>query len=120
MYALAINGSPRKGGNTEMMLDAVLAPLREGGWETEQVRVGGTAIRGCIACQKCFEKQNNKCAIYNDGFNEVFAKILRADALICGSPTYFAAVSADLKALLERTGYVGYANDKALAGKIGA
>ncbi|WP_303721751.1 flavodoxin family protein [Malonomonas rubra] len=119
MYALAVNGSPREGGNTEALLKEVLSPLNENGWRTELVKVGGTAIRGCTACYKCFEYKNNKCAI-NDNFNEVYAKLLQADAMILGSPTYFAAVSADLKALLERAGLVAIANDNAFSGKIGA
>lgn len=120
MYAIAINGSPRKGGNTETMLDEVLQELQNNGWETELVQVGGTAIRGCLACGKCFEKKNNQCSIKTDTFNEIFEKMRKADAMILGSPTYFAAVSADLKALIERAGYVAYANNHAFAGKIGA
>ncbi len=120
MYAVAVNGSPRKGGNTEMLLKKVLSELDAGGWETELVKVGGTAIRGCIACQKCFENKDNKCAVTKDKFNDIYEKLLRADAIIMGSPTYFAAVSADLKALIERAGYVAYANDHAFTGKIGA
>jgi len=102
------------------MLREVLATLDSAGWETELTKVGGTKIRGCIACQQCFENKDKRCAIKDDGFNEVFEKMVRAHAIILGSPTYFAAVSADLKALLERAGYVAFANDKALAGKIGA
>lgn len=120
MYAIAINGSPRKGGNTEILLQEVLAELKNGGWETELVKVGGTAIRGCIACGKCFENKDNECSVKKDNFNQIFAKMLKADAMILGSPTYFAAVSADLKALIERAGYVAYANDNAFSGKIGA
>lgn len=119
MYALAVNGSPREGGNTEVLLKEVLSSLAENGWETELVKVGGTAIRGCTACYKCFENKDNRCIIGNDGFNEVYAKLLKADAMILGSPTYFAAVSADLKALLERAGFVAIANNNAFAGKIG-
>lgn len=120
MYALAVNGSPRKEGNTELLLREVLKELQGSGWTTELVKVGGTAIRGCIACQKCFENKDNECAFKKDKFNDVFAKMLKADAIILGSPTYFAAVSADLKALIERAGYVAYANDHAFSGKIGA
>ncbi len=120
MYAIAVNGSPRKGGNTESLLTTVLAELDRRGWETELVKVGGTAIRGCIACQKCFENKDNQCVQKKDRFNEIFANMQRADAMILGSPTYFAAVSADLKALVERAGYVAYANQHAFAGKIGA
>lgn len=120
MYALAVNGSPRKGGNTEILLKEVLGELDSAGWETEFVKVGGTAIRGCLACQKCFESKDNRCSIKKDKFNDIFAKLIQADAMILGSPTYFAAVSADLKALIERAGFVAYANNNAFAGKIGA
>ena len=120
MYALAVNGSPRKGGNTELLLKEVLGELESSGWETELAKVGGTAIRGCLACHKCFENKDNQCSVKKDKFNEIFSKMLRADAIILGSPTYFAAVSADLKALIERAGFVAYANDHAFSGKIGA
>ncbi len=120
MYAVAINGSPRKGGNTELLLKEVLSELHDADWETELVKVGGTAIRGCVACGKCFENQDSRCANNKDNFNDIFSKILRADAMILGSPTYFAAVSADLKALIERAGYVAFANNNAFSGKIGA
>lgn len=120
MYALAVNGSPRPAGNTEFLLKEVLGELDKAGWETELVKVGGTAIRGCIACKKCFENKDNLCAVKSDNFNDIFTKMLRADAMILGSPTYFAAVSADLKALIERAGYVAYANDQAFSGKLGA
>ena len=63
MYALAISGSPRKGGNTELLLKEVLTEMKDAGWETELEKVGGTAIRGCIACEKCFENKDNKCSI---------------------------------------------------------
>jgi len=120
MYAIAINGSPRKGGNTEILLKEVLGELDTAGWETELVKVGGTAIRGCIACGKCFENKDRECSVKKDKFNEIFAKMLKADAMILGSPTYFAAISADLKALIERAGYVAYANGHLFSGKIGA
>ena len=120
MYALAVSGSPRKKGNTELLLREVLTELKGAGWKTELVKVGGTAIRGCIACEKCFENKDNECAVKKDKFNGIFSKMLKADAIILGSPTYFAAVSADLKALIERAGYVAYANNHAFSGKIGA
>ncbi len=55
MHALGVSGSPRKEGNTELLLKTVLSELKETGWRTEFVKVGGTPIRGCLACQKCFE-----------------------------------------------------------------
>ncbi len=120
MYALAINGSPRKGGNTEFLLNKVLEPLESAGWETELVRVGGKPIRGCMACYKCFENKDNKCSVQTDIFNELMEKIIKAEAIIIGSPTYFASVSSETKALLDRAGLVALANGELLAGKIGA
>ncbi|WP_018125519.1 flavodoxin family protein [Desulfovibrio oxyclinae] len=120
MYAVAVNGSPRKGGNTETLLKATLEPLEQSGWETELVQVGGRKVRGCIACNKCFEEKNGTCIAHDDLFNELMEKIVRADALVFGSPTYFSDVSAELKAVLDRAGYVGLANGGLLRGKIGA
>ena len=120
MYVVAINGSPRKGGNTETLLKTVLEPLAAAGWQTEMVQVGAKNIRGCIACGKCREKQNLRCVVDNDIFNELMEKMVKADAIILGSPTYFADVSAEMKALLDRSGYVALANGRAFRGKIGA
>ena len=120
MYALAINGSPRKGGNTEILLTHALEPLKQSGWDTELIQVGGKKIRGCKACYKCRENKDLRCAITKDLFNDVMEKMLKADALILGSPTYFTDVSAELKALLDRSGLVALANDRAFRGKIGA
>ena len=58
MKALAINGSPRKGGNTEILLKKVLAPLAAAGWETEFVQLGGANIHGCRACYQCRKRKN--------------------------------------------------------------
>ena len=120
MYAIAINGSPRKGGNTEFLLNKCLEPLQAQAWETELVQVGAKNIRGCLACNKCFENKDKRCVVKNDILNEVLEKMLRADAIIIGSPTYFASVSAETKALLDRAGYVAHANGGLFAGKIGA
>ncbi|WP_029897600.1 flavodoxin family protein [Desulfohalovibrio reitneri] len=120
MYALAINGSPREGGNTETLLRAALAPIKEAGWDTELMQVGGKDVRGCIACYKCFENKDHRCAVKNDALNDYLAKMLEADAIILGTPTYFTDVSAEMKALLDRSGLVSLANGRALRGKIGA
>ncbi|GFK92844.1 2-amino-4-deoxychorismate dehydrogenase [Fundidesulfovibrio magnetotacticus] len=120
MKVVAVNGSPRKGGNTEILLRKALESLEEEGWETEYVRIGGRKIRGCMACYKCFENKNLRCAVDNDRFNEVMEKLLAADAIILGSPTYFADVTAELKALLDRAGLVALANGGKFGGKIGA
>lgn len=120
MYALAINGSPRRGGNTELLLRTVLEPLSAEGWDAEFYQLGGQAIRGCQACSACFTNHDRRCVMKDDCFNEVMEKIVRADAIIIGSPTYFSDASAETKALLDRAGFVGIANDGLLRGKIGA
>ncbi|MBI5518809.1 MAG: flavodoxin family protein [Desulfovibrio sp.] len=120
MKVLAINGSPRKEGNTRLLLEAVLAPLAEAGWETEYVQIGGKTIPGCKACFKCWEKQDKRCVFGKDPFNEVFEKAIAADAIVLGSPTYFADVTSEMKAFMDRAGFVAMANGCLLAGKIGA
>ncbi len=120
MYALAINGSPRKGGNTETLLKLALECLAEKGWETELAQLGGKNIRGCIACGMCAKNKDNKCAVGGDIFNEIFEKMLRCDAMLLGTPTYFTDVTAEMKALIDRSGYVALMNKRAFRGKIGA
>lgn len=120
MKALAINGSPRPGGNTEILLKKVLEPLAAAGWDTEVLRIGGKAVRGCMACMKCVEKKNGRCIIESDPVNEYLVKVYAADAIILGSPTYFADVTSELKALIDRAGFVALANGGAFSGKIGA
>jgi multimeric flavodoxin WrbA len=120
MKALAINGSPRKGGNTENLLKQVLAPLAAAGWETEFVQLGGKTMRGCQACYHCFETKDSRCGQHDEFFNACMEKMLAADALILGSPTYFTDVSAEMKALLDRAGLVSVANGGLFRGKIGA
>lgn len=120
MKAVAINGSPRRGGNTEILLKQVLTVLAGAGWETEFVQLGGTPIRGCQACYVCFDRKNSQCSQKDEFFNQCFEKMTGADAIILGSPTYFTDVSAEMKALLDRAGLVAIANGGLFRGKIGA
>jgi multimeric flavodoxin WrbA len=120
MKAVAINGSPRKGGNTELLLKQVLVPLAKAGWDTDFVQLGGKLIRGCQACYECFKKKNSRCSQKDEFFNLCMEKMLAADAIILGSPTYFTDVSAEMKALIDRAGLVAVANGGLFRGKIGA
>ena len=120
MKAFAINGSPRQGGNTETLLNKVLDQLRLDGWETEYMQIGGKPVRGCLACMKCNEKKNGRCIIEGDFVNTCLQKMYEADAIILGSPTYFGDVSTEMKALIDRAGFVSLANGGKLSGKIGA
>lgn len=120
MKAIAFNGSPRLGGNTELLLKKVLEPIGEAGIETELVQIGGKQIHGCMACYKCRENKNSKCAIDTDMINECIGKMIKADAIILGSPTYFAGMTSEMKALIDRAGFVAGSNGRLFARKIGA
>lgn len=120
MKVIAINGSPRKESNTNLLLKRVCDRPSTHGIETEIVRIGGKPLRGCLACGKCFETQDNQCIIKNDVMNEVIARMIAADGILLGSPTYFSDVTAEMKALIDRAGYVTLANGSNLAGKVGA
>lgn len=120
MKVVAINGSARKDGNTSILLNMVLDELKAEGIETELFSLAGKPIQGCIACYKCFENKNKRCNVTKDVVNECIQKMLEADGIILGSPTYFADVSAGIKALIERSGMVARANNNMFKRKIGA
>lgn len=120
MKVVAFNGSARKKGNTTMLLEAVLQPLAEAGAETELVELAGTNPKGCKACYVCFKEKDGTCAVKDDIINECIAKMVQADAIILGSPTYFADVSSEMKALIDRCGMVSRANGDLYRRKLGA
>ncbi len=120
MKVIAFNGSVRKEGNTAILLNLVLDELKAEGIDTELYSLAGKPIQGCSACFQCFEKKNRRCAVDKDIVNECIAKMAEADGILLGSPTYFADVSAGMKALIERTGMVGRANANLYSRKVGA
>ncbi|KOH45651.1 flavodoxin family protein [Sunxiuqinia dokdonensis] len=120
MKVLAINGSPRKNGNTKLLIDRVFAQLHEAGIETELYQLGGKQVHGCTACGKCREIKNGRCHIKNDAINECIEKMLKADGILLGSPVYFADVNTEMKALIDVAGYVTRGNGHLLKRKVGA
>jgi multimeric flavodoxin WrbA len=118
MKVLAINGSPRADGNTSHMLKTVLAVCETAGHETELYQAGGRAVRGCQSCGGC-RKHPGSCAI-DDWINELYPKMAAADAIILGSPTYFSDLTPEMKAVIDRTGYIAGGAGKSLSRKIGA
>jgi multimeric flavodoxin WrbA len=120
MKVVAFNGSARKDGNTAIMIRQVFGELEKEGIETEMVQFSGQKIRGCIACYKCFENKDQRCSVKTDIANGCIEKMLEADGIILASPTYFADVSAELKALIDRAGLVAKANNEMFARKVGA
>jgi multimeric flavodoxin WrbA len=105
MKVLGINGSPRKGGNTELLLKEVFKPLEAKGIKTEIFQIGGKKVNGCIACMKCRKAADGKCHQKNDVINKCIKKMLKADAIIIGSPVYFSDLTSDIKALIDVAGY---------------
>jgi len=120
MKAVAFNGSPRKEGNTETLLRRVLGEIEAAGIEAELIHIAGEPLRGCTACMQCRKRMDKRCAIDTDKMNDYLAKAFEADIVVLGSPTYFADVSAEMKALIDRLGFVSMANGRLLQNKIGA
>ena len=120
MKVVAFNGSPRKDGNTAMLLRKVLAPIARAGIDTELVQVGGQALHGCMACYHCMEAKDRQCVIKTDIVNACIQKMIEADGIILGSPSYFSGMTSELKALIDRAGLVAVANDRMFSRKIGA
>lgn len=120
MKVVAFNGSPRKDGNTAILIGKVLTVLEAQGIETETIQVGGQPIHGCIACYQCFENKDRHCAVNKDMLNDCIDRMLAADGIILGSPTYFACMTPETKALIDRAGMVSRANGMMLRRKAGA
>lgn len=118
MKVVGINGSARKGGNTAVLIGRVLDECEKNGIETELVELGGQVVEPCKACWACGGKGN--CVHGNDGFRELFARVVQADGIVLGSPAYAANVSATMQAFLERAAVVGDMNPGILRHKVGA
>ncbi|HBE78902.1 MAG TPA: flavodoxin family protein [Firmicutes bacterium] len=121
MKVVAFNGSPRVNGNTAQGIKMVFKELEKEGITTELIQLGGRKVFGCLACGKCWDKQDRRCVRQDDEINSFIQKIEEADGIIIGSPTYFSNVSTEVKALIDRAGFVNKANGgSVLRGKVGA
>jgi len=120
MKVIAFNGSARKDGNTAILINYVLGELEKEGIETELYQLSGKKIHGCTACGKCAENKDQRCSVKDDVLNNCIEKMLEAEGIILGSPTYFADVSPEIKALIDRAGFVAKMNGDMFKHKIGA
>lgn len=120
MNLIAINGSPRPLGNTNLLLQTVCEPLEAAGISTRIIQLAGSGLRGCTACMKCVENKNRRCVINSDSLNDIVEELCAADGILLGSPTYFADVTAEMKAFIDRSGFVCRANGRLLRRKVGA
>ncbi|MGI6008973.1 MAG: flavodoxin family protein [Methanomethylophilus sp.] len=98
---LILSGSPRKGGNSDMLCDEFKRGAEEAGNEVEKIRVAERKIGYCRACYYCRDHQG-KCAIKDD-MAEVLQKMIDADVIVLASPVYFYSIDAQLKAVIDRT-----------------
>jgi multimeric flavodoxin WrbA len=120
MKVVAFNGSPRKDGNTFILINHAFRELEKEGIETELVQLSAKEIRGCIACYKCIENRDQRCAVKTDAANEYIEKMLDAEGILLGSPVYLTDVTSEMKALIDRAGYVSRANDRMFKNKVAA
>jgi len=120
LKVIAINGSARKDGNTAVLIHYALRELEKEGIGTEMIQLAGNRIRGCTACMQCFENRNRRCVIDDDIVNDCIRKMAGADGIILGSPVYFSDVPAEMKALIDRAGFVSMANGELFRRKVGA
>ncbi|RLC67932.1 MAG: flavodoxin family protein [Chloroflexi bacterium] len=116
MKVIGIVGSPRKNGNTELLTAHTLRAISEEGLDTELIRLAGLEIKPCNACMVCGEEES--CPIEDDLF-PIYLKMKEAEGIVLASPVYFGSATAQIKALLDRVGYISLAHGRPFSGKVG-
>lgn len=117
MRAFAIVGSPREAGNSELAARRCLDRLANMGFQTELAGVSEKQLQGCTDCQLC--KEGEQCSI-DDDFWPFYEGLIDADVVVLSAPTYFSYVPPELKAIMDRAGYIARANGNRFARKVGA
>ena len=120
MKVIAINGSPKKEGNTYHALKMVGDELLLSGIEFEILHVGHKLIHGCTACGKCSENRDEKCSLGADGLNQWIQIVKAADGIILGSPVHCSGIAGTMKCFLDRLFYVSRANGNLFRHKVAA
>lgn len=120
MKVIAINGSPRKDGNTAYGIELVSNELIKKGIEVEILHIGKERIRGCIDCRECIKNKNNKCVFDDDCVNEFVKKIKNANGVLLASPAYYSGITGTMKCFLERTFFISRVNNGLFRHKVGA
>ncbi len=118
MKVLAICGSARNNGNTELLLESVCGELEKEGIETEIVSLATQVLQPCRACWACAGEEN--CVNRKDAFRDIFEKMKASDGILLGSPVYAANISSGMQALLERAAVVCDMHPGLLRHKAGA
>jgi multimeric flavodoxin WrbA len=113
---LGVAGSPRAGGNTEILVMEALKAAAEEGAQTEFVRLAGKEVRPCDACMTC--RLTGECRIRDD-FQEIFNKMVEADGIILASPVHFGSATPQIMALIDRAGLLSRARGEVFENKVG-
>ena len=98
---LILSGSPRKGGNSDLLCDEFLRGAIEAGCEVEKIRVAEKKVGCCSACYYC--RQSGGVCAKKDDMAEILQKMIDADVIVLSSPVYFYSIDAQLKAVIDRT-----------------
>jgi multimeric flavodoxin WrbA len=120
MKVLGISGSPRRGGNTDILVNTALGVLAGEGVETEFLSLADRPIKPCMGCRGCFASDTIRCVQEDPAFEGVLEKFASANAILLGSPVYFGSATPQIMALLDRVGYVARKHPQLLRRKVGA
>lgn len=101
MKLTAFLGSPRKGGNTDILTERVLDGARAAGLDVESIALRALKIRGCIGCEQCWQVDGRPCAI-DDDMIPLYDTIAQSDVLLFATPVYWYAPTAGMKAFIDR------------------
>jgi multimeric flavodoxin WrbA len=120
MKVLGISGSPRPGGNTDILVKRALGILQEEGIETDFLSLADRPIKPCMACAGCMRGEEIRCVQEDPAFEGVIERFMAADGILVGSPVYFGSATPQTMALLDRVGYVARRHPELLRRKVGA
>ena len=120
MKVLGISGSPRKEGNTEIVVKTALATLADEGFQTDFLSLAGRRIKGCTGCLGCSKVDQPRCVQEDPAFEGIVDKFREADGIIIASPVYFGSATPETMAMLDRVGYVSRRHGNFLRRKVGA
>ncbi|MBN2223827.1 MAG: flavodoxin family protein [Deltaproteobacteria bacterium] len=115
MNILALIGSPRKGSNTELLIDAVMEGARTAGHQAEKLSLYDYDIKPCVDCRRC-KRDDYRCALTDD-MSAIYPRLRDADLIIFGTPVYWYGPTAKMKLLVDRLR--PFIADRGLAGKKG-
>ena len=120
MRVLGISGSPRRNGNTDILVHTALEVLAGEGLQTDFLSLADRPVKACVACGGCFASDTIRCVQEDPAFEGVLDRFAAADGILIGSPVYFGSATPQIMALLDRVGYVARKHPQLLRRKVGA